>query len=68
MVPDRFSPWTYTEGSAPATADEIGIDSITAEEEGYELGEEIRIAATRRTTSTDWCWTETSTSWFRSST
>lgn len=50
VVPDRFSPWTYTEGSAPASADEIGIDSITAEEEGYELGDTIRIAGTEPVT------------------
>jgi putative ABC transport system permease protein len=50
VVPDRFSPWTYTEGSAPTAADEIGIDSITAEEEGYELGDTIRIAGTEPAT------------------
>lgn len=44
VLPDRFSPWNYTEGRPPETAEEIGIDNFTAEREGWELGDRVRIA------------------------
>jgi len=40
---EPFNPFTWIEGEAPAGPDEVGIDSITADEEGYQVGEKIRI-------------------------
>jgi putative ABC transport system permease protein len=31
VVPDRFSPWNYSEGRPPENADEMAIDNFTAE-------------------------------------
>ncbi len=45
-LPDRFSPWNYTEGRPPETADEIGIDNFTADREGWALGDRVTIAGT----------------------
>ncbi len=47
VQPEPFNPFTWTEGSAPAAEDEVGIDSITADEEGYEVGQSIRISGLR---------------------
>ncbi len=47
ISPEPFNPFTWIEGSAPATGDEVGIDSITAEEEGYEVGQKITISGVR---------------------
>ncbi len=44
VVPEPFSPFTYTEGSAPDTDDEVAVDSILAEEEDYEVGQTISIS------------------------
>ena len=44
VLPEPFNPFTWEEGSDPASDDEVAIDSITAEEEGYELGDTIRIS------------------------
>ena len=44
VLPERFSPWTYIEGRAPETAEEIGIDSLSAEREDWALGDSVRIA------------------------
>jgi putative ABC transport system permease protein len=44
VVPSRFSPWTYKEGRAPQSADEIGIDRFTASAEGFHVGGRVRIA------------------------
>jgi putative ABC transport system permease protein len=41
--PEPFDPFTYVEGEAPATGDQVAIDSITAEEEGYEPGQAVTI-------------------------
>ena len=44
ILPERFSPWTYTEGRQPETADEIGVDSFSADREGWALGDTVQIA------------------------
>ena len=43
--PERFDPLTYVEGGKPTADDEIAIDKATAEDEGFELGDTVRIAA-----------------------
>ena len=43
IQPEPFTPYTYLEGAPPAADDEVGLDSFTVEEEGYELGDEITI-------------------------
>ncbi len=43
-TPIRFSPWTYPDGRPPTAADEVAIDSITAKEEKFRVGERVRIA------------------------
>ena len=45
--PEPFNPFTWIEGSAPNSDDEVGIDSITADEEGYEVGQKITISGVR---------------------
>jgi len=44
VLPEPFDPFTYTEGGEPTGDDEVAMDSITSEEEGYELGDTIRIS------------------------
>ncbi|MGI8727751.1 MAG: ABC transporter permease, partial [Solirubrobacterales bacterium] len=44
VQPPPFSPFTYTSGEPPSADDEVAIDSITAEEECYEVGQEIPVA------------------------
>ena len=44
VLPEPFDPFTYVEGSEPDSDDEVAIDSITAEEEGYEVGQAISIS------------------------
>ena len=44
VIPEPFNPFTYVEGSAPATDDEVAIDSITAADEDYEVGQTITIS------------------------
>lgn len=46
VVADRFSPWTYVEGRAPGNAEEIAVDSFSAEREDWALGDTVRIAGT----------------------
>lgn len=43
-APEPFNPFTWIEGGEPTSAGEVAIDSITAEEEGYELGQQITIS------------------------
>ena len=38
-----FSAFTIIDGRHPETANEVAIDSITAEQEGYEVGDTIRV-------------------------
>ena len=47
IQPEPFNPFTWVEGSAPATDREVGIDSITADEEDYEVGQKITISGVR---------------------
>jgi len=44
VLPEPFTPFTFTDGREPASDDEVAIDSITAEEEDYEVGDTIRIS------------------------
>ena len=46
-LPEPFNPFTYEQGSAPATGDEVAIDSITAADENYEVGQKIPISGRR---------------------
>jgi putative ABC transport system permease protein len=41
--PEPLEPFVYVAGSPPSTGEEVGIDSITAEAEGFEIGDPIRI-------------------------
>jgi putative ABC transport system permease protein len=47
VEPEPFSPFTWIEGSAPDSPDEVGIDSITADEEGWHTGRKITITGAR---------------------
>lgn len=46
IVPDRFSPWNYSEGRPPQSADEAAIDNFTAEREGWTVGDTVGVAGT----------------------
>jgi putative ABC transport system permease protein len=41
---ERFDPLTYEEGGEPTADDEVTIDVSTAENEGFELGDEITVS------------------------
>ncbi len=43
VLPEPFNPFTYSDGAAPDSGDEVAIDSITADEEDYEVGQSITI-------------------------
>ena len=43
VQPEPFSPFTYIEGGPPTANDQVAIDSFTADEEGYEIGQLIPI-------------------------
>jgi putative ABC transport system permease protein len=43
-APEPFETLTYTDGRPPQAADEASIDESTAEREGLEIGETLRIA------------------------
>ena len=47
VLPEPFNPFTWTDGGPPATGDEVAIDSITADQENYEVGQEIPISGLR---------------------
>ena len=47
VEPEPFSPFTWVEGSAPSSPSEVGIDSITAGEEGWHVGQEVTISGVR---------------------
>ncbi|MCB0875227.1 MAG: ABC transporter permease, partial [Solirubrobacterales bacterium] len=47
VEPEPFNPFTWVEGAAPSGPDEVGIDSITADEEDYEVGQKITISGVR---------------------
>jgi putative ABC transport system permease protein len=44
VAPEPFETLTYTEGRPPQTADEASIDQSTADREGFEPGDTLRIA------------------------
>ncbi len=47
VAPEPFETLTYVEGRAPESADEASIDTSTAESEGLEIGDTLRIAGAR---------------------
>lgn len=47
VQPEPFTPFTYPEGRPPTADNEVAIDSITADEEGYEVGQTIPITGAR---------------------
>ena len=42
-LPEPFNPFTWTAGGPPEADDEVAIDSITADQEDYEVGQQIPI-------------------------
>jgi len=42
-TPKPFSPFTYPEGHAPSNGSEVAIDSITARNEDFEVGQKVTI-------------------------
>jgi putative ABC transport system permease protein len=42
-LPEPFESLHYVEGRQPRTGHEFGVDSITADNEGYQLGDRVRI-------------------------
>jgi putative ABC transport system permease protein len=44
VLPERFDPLTYVEGGRPAADDEVVIDKASADDEGFEVGDDVRIA------------------------
>jgi len=44
VLPERFDPLTYVEGRRPAADDEVVIDRASADDEGFEVGDQVRIA------------------------
>jgi putative ABC transport system permease protein len=43
--PERFDPFTYTEGGPPDSDDEVVIDKATADEFGWHEGDKVTVAA-----------------------
>jgi putative ABC transport system permease protein len=43
VEPEPFNPYTYLEGEAPDAPGEVAIDSISVEEEGFEVGQKVTI-------------------------
>ncbi len=43
-VPDRFDPLTYVEGHPPTADDEVVVDKASADDEGFQLGDQVEIA------------------------
>ena len=43
-LPAPFESLRYVEGAPPASADQVAVDSIAAEEEGFEVGDRVTIA------------------------
>ena len=44
-VEERFEPLDYGEGDPPDTANEVAIDKATADDQGWEVGDRITVAA-----------------------
>ena len=49
VVPDEFDPLDYDEGRKPEADGEVAIDSATAENEGFELGDMVTISGSGET-------------------
>ena len=47
VQPEPFTPFSYIDGGPPAADNEVAIDSFTADEEGYEVGQDIPITGAR---------------------
>jgi putative ABC transport system permease protein len=45
VPPAQFDPLTYVEGGPPKTDDEVVIDKASADDEGFAVGDQIKIAA-----------------------
>lgn len=43
VADERFSPFRYTDGRAPASDGEVALDVKTASDQGYELGDEVTV-------------------------
>jgi len=43
---ERFDPLTYEEGGPPKADDEAVVDAATAKDEGYEVGDKVKVTAT----------------------
>ncbi len=43
VQPEPFTPSTYVQGQPPSNGHEVAIDEFTADDQGYELGDEIPI-------------------------
>lgn len=43
VPPERFDPLTYVEGGPPAADDEVVIDKASADDEGFEVGDQIEV-------------------------
>jgi putative ABC transport system permease protein len=43
--PERFDPFTYTEGGPPESADDVVIDKATADEHEWAVGDTVTVAA-----------------------
>lgn len=44
IEPEPFNPFTWEDGGPPASDDEVAVDSILADAEDYEVGQEIPIS------------------------
>ena len=49
IVDERFDPLTYEEGGRPQADSEVAIDVATAENEGFELGDQITLSGAGET-------------------
>lgn len=47
VLPEPFSPFTWTEGGPPENETEMAVDSITASEEDFAPGDEITVTGVR---------------------
>ncbi len=47
VLPAPFNPFTWTEGEPPADETEMAVDSITAAEEDFAVGDEITVTGVR---------------------
>ncbi|MGI8593304.1 MAG: ABC transporter permease [Solirubrobacteraceae bacterium] len=45
VQPETFSPYQYTEGRPPRTADEVALDPTAAENGGFKVGDKVGVAS-----------------------